>query len=63
MLGELTRTLPRTTTFVAATTGLAACHVGGTTLNAFAGIGTGSAPVDQLLPQVKPPQALLSCTR
>ena len=30
VLGELTRMLPKTTTFVCATTGLAACHVGGT---------------------------------
>ena len=38
-LNEIIRSLPRATTFVTATTGLAASHVGGMTVHAFAGVG------------------------
>jgi ATP-dependent DNA helicase PIF1 len=37
---------------VTATTGLAACHINGTTLNAFAGIGTGEGSLEELLKSV-----------
>jgi hypothetical protein len=41
LLRAILRCLPRETTYVTGTTGLAACHLGGTTINAFAGIGRG----------------------
>ena len=39
LLRHILQSLPRDTTFVTGTTGLAACHLGGTTINSFAGIG------------------------
>lgn len=42
------RVLPRDTTFVTGTTGLAACHLGGTTINTFAGIGRGEGSLGAL---------------
>jgi hypothetical protein len=39
LLCHILQSLPRDTTFVTGTTGLAACHLGGTTINSFAGIG------------------------
>lgn len=47
LLKRLLSMLPPQSTFVTASTGAAACHVGGTTLHAFAGIGSGSAPLAQ----------------
>lgn len=39
LLQHIIRALPRRSTFITGTTGLAACHLGGTTINQFAGIG------------------------
>ena len=39
LLRHMLRCLPGGTTFVTGTTGLAACHLGGTTINSYAGIG------------------------
>ena len=38
---------------VTASTGLAACNVGGITLHSFAGIGLGREPVDQLVKKIR----------
>lgn len=38
---------------VTASTGLAACNIGGITLHSFAGIGLGTEPVDRLLTKVR----------
>ena len=39
VLKHILKTLPAASTFVTASTGIAASHLGGTTLHAFAGIG------------------------
>ena len=49
LLKHILRALPRDSTFVTASTGLAACALGGTTINSFAGIGRGDAPFDALV--------------
>lgn len=48
LLRHILAALPRDTTFVTGTTGLAACHLGGTTINAFAGIGRGEGDLEAL---------------
>ncbi|XP_065177626.1 ATP-dependent DNA helicase PIF1-like [Sycon ciliatum] len=40
LLRRIISTLPPESTFVTASTGVAACHIGGVTLHSFAGIGT-----------------------
>ena len=40
LLRRIVSTLPPNSTFVTASTGVAACHIGGYTLHSFAGIGT-----------------------
>ncbi|XP_011567686.3 ATP-dependent DNA helicase PIF1 [Plutella xylostella] len=48
LLKRIVAALPPDVTVATASTGVAACHVGGTTLHAFAGIGDGSGSVDNL---------------
>ncbi|PSC73053.1 ATP-dependent DNA helicase PIF1 [Micractinium conductrix] len=49
LLRHILRCLPRNTTFVTGTTGLAACHLGGTTINSYAGIGRGEGSLESLV--------------
>ncbi|KAL4856085.1 ATP-dependent DNA helicase PIF1 [Chlorella vulgaris] len=49
LLRHILQGLPRDTTFVTGTTGLAACHLGGTTINSFAGIGRGEGTLESLV--------------
>lgn len=51
LLKQIIGALPPDSTFPTASTGSAACQIGGTTLHAFAGIGTGSAPLEQCIEQ------------
>lgn len=46
LLKRIISAMPPETTFPTASTGAAACHIGGTTLHAFAGIGTGSGNLE-----------------
>ena len=51
LLKQIIGALPPESTFPTASTGSAACQIGGTTLHAFAGIGSGSAPLEQCITQ------------
>ncbi|CAB3234137.1 unnamed protein product [Arctia plantaginis] len=48
LLKRIVAALPPDVTVPTASTGVAACHVGGTTLHAFAGIGDGSGTLENL---------------
>ncbi|XP_072024041.1 ATP-dependent DNA helicase PIF1-like [Amphiura filiformis] len=45
LLKKIVGALPPNSTFATASTGVAACHIGGTTLHQFAGMGDGTAPL------------------
>ncbi|XP_073214155.1 ATP-dependent DNA helicase PIF1 isoform X3 [Lepidochelys kempii] len=49
LLKKIVGSLPPKSTYATASTGVAACHIGGITLHAFAGIGSGKAPLDQCI--------------
>ncbi|XP_076042584.1 ATP-dependent DNA helicase PIF1-like isoform X2 [Oratosquilla oratoria] len=49
LLQRIVGALPPDTTFTTASTGIAACQIGGTTLHAFAGIGSGTATLEQCI--------------
>ena len=49
LLKRIISMLPPETTFPTASTGAAACHIGGTTLHAFAGIGIGSGTLEHCI--------------
>ncbi|XP_068618018.1 ATP-dependent DNA helicase PIF1 [Battus philenor] len=48
LLKRIVTALPPDVTVATASTGVAACHIGGTTFHAFAGIGDGSGPLEHL---------------
>ena len=59
LLRHILRSLPRGTTFVTGTTGLAACHLGGTTINTYAGIGRAEGSLGGWAPACCPHACLL----
>ncbi|XP_037260524.1 ATP-dependent DNA helicase PIF1 [Falco rusticolus] len=64
LLKKIVGSLPPSVTYTTASTGVAACHIGGTTLHAFAGIGSGKAPLEQCVQLAERPgvrQHWLAC--
>ena len=49
LLQKIIKTLPPETTYITASTGAAACMIGGTTLHSFAGTGMGEGSFEQCL--------------
>lgn len=55
LLRKIIASLPPDSTFVTASTGAAACHLHGGTLHAFAGIGSGVAPLERCVEMARRP--------
>lgn len=57
LLRSIIAALPPDVTFATASTGVAACHIGGTTLHQFGGIGTGEGTLEHCIKLASRPNA------